>query len=112
MRADDVRGKRVFISGPMTGIEHYNVGRFVDVHAMLKDMGATFVFDPAIEYLQYTGPERSHGEWVRVCLANLTNGAFDVLVSLRGWKSSEGATVERKVAEACGMRILDMKEEL
>lgn len=111
MRADDVRGKNVFISGPMTGMAHYNVGKFVDSHAMLRDMGAVRVFDPAVEYLLYAGPERTHDEWVRVCLHELTSAHYDVLVSLPGWEGSEGATAERGVAKACGMAILDLEEE-
>lgn len=125
----DVSGKRVFLSGPMSGHPNLNVGAFVEAHAMLKEAGAAEVYDPAVEYLTQTGTADEHdhawymtqciGELVRHAQARVTAGIgfdpinrkpYDLLVSLPGWWDSEGACTERSVAEACGIECVDLAE--
>ena len=117
----DVKGKRVFLSGPMTGRYHYNVAAFAVAHARLKEAGADWVFDPAVAYLRETREEserHDHSEYMRRCLSELTRprygqrdgNEYELLVSLPGWDGSEGATIERAVAEACGIEACDLEE--
>lgn len=117
----DVRGKRVFLSGPMTGRYHNNVAAFAVAHARLKEAGAEWVFDPAVAYLRETVEEsgrHDHGEYMRFCINELTRptyghkdgNEYKLLVSLPGWDGSEGATIERAVAEACGIEVCDLEE--
>ena len=114
----DVAGRRVFLSGPMTGVRNCNVGAFVDAHAMLKEAGAAVVYDPAIEYLAQEEPAGGlpHDHYMRRCLRELVSEsrvgvrAYDLLVSLPGWRESEGATTERMVAGACGIECRDLSE--
>lgn len=120
----DVRGKSVFLSGPMSTIEHYNVGEFAKAHAIVKEAGAYDVYDPAIEYLTSDGQTRGRGHeyWMRKCIHELTGQfstdvfcasgvrRYSLLVSLPGWESSEGAKLERMVAEACGIEVCDLSE--
>lgn len=117
----DVRGKRVFLSGPMTGRYHNNVAAFAVAHARLKEAGAEWVFDPAVAYLRETAEEserHDHDEYMRFCINELTRptygykdgNEYKLLVSLPGWDGSEGATIERAVAEACGIEVCDLEE--
>lgn len=42
------------------------------------------------------------------CLSEITN--YDTIVMLPGWNVSRGARLERDVALACGMRVVDFSE--
>lgn len=120
-----VKGKSVFLSGPMTGVEHYNVGEFAKAHAMLREAGAWKVYNPAIAYLtsQVREDTVDHAYWMLACIRELTKvdsnifadgsnpiKTYQVLVSLPGWESSKGARTERMVAAACGIKCYDLED--
>ena len=123
-----VRGKRVFLSGPMTGIEHYNAEAFMSANVVLKEAGAAYVYNPAIRYVQQrneVAEAKTHADYMCDCIHELTDRrkrsqgweevvpmAYDMLVSLPGWQDSEGAVTERTVAEACGIPVYDLAEVL
>ena len=106
----DVNGRTVFISGPMTGLPHLNVGAFAEANQILKEAGAADVYNPAFDYLN--GPHRAddvpHEWWIRKCLCMLCDERWDVLVSLPDWAKSDGASVERNVARALGMVVCEI----
>lgn len=106
-----VKGKKVFLSGPMSGLPHYNVAAFAEAHAVMVEHGAFNVYDPAIAYLQ-SCETHTHEYWMRECIRELTSDYpyYDVLVSLPGWQDSEGAKTERMVAMACGIKCVDLSE--
>ena len=126
----DVTGKTVFLSGPMTGLPYYNLPAFVSAHKMLSDCGASRIFNPAFQWiheLERKETEKSHEFYMRMCINELTKGGwlsedvgfgmegeppamYDMLVRLDGWESSEGAVMESKVAEACGIRVVDLSD--
>lgn len=100
--------KHVFLSGPMTGVYLNNVARFAIMHAKVrKELGATRVYNPALEWLM-EGPEEFHWHeyYMRKCLNTLTNGSWDCIVMLQGWENSEGAKTEKMVAEAIGLDVI------
>ena len=117
-----VRGKNVFLSGPMTGCDHNGTLAFMDAHERLNSLGARSVYDPAYErYREISDGEEEHDHayYMRKCIQMLTCSDmhkdflgchFDVLVSLPGWQSSEGAKLERDVAEAIGVPCVDFTE--
>ena len=122
----DLKGKRVFISGPMLGRWLYNVSEFAEAHARLKEAGAAYVFNPAIGYLcqrQGLATLKRHEDYMTDCLHELTERKkrtqgwedviprkYDILVSLPGWEESDGAVTERTVAEECGIECVDLEE--
>ena len=124
----DVSGKRIFLSGPMEGIEHNNVAAFAEAHDYLKGAGADYVFNPAIGYLcqsQRHARLRTHEDYMTDCIHELTDRRkrtqgwedlipckYDMLVSLPGWEESRGASTERAVAVACGIECRDLAEVL
>ena len=115
-------GKRVFLSGPMTGIDHYNVAAFAEAHAICKEAGAETVYDPAHEWLTSREPEQAHEAYMSRCINVLTRTAqsrddwtvtepvWDALVQLDGWQLSDGATLEMQVARACGIPVVGIRE--
>lgn len=107
-----VKGKKVFLSGPMSGLPHYNVAAFADAHATVIEHGAIHVYNPAIEYLKRGRNDMGHEYWMRKCLQALIGDVpgYNVLVSLPGWEDSEGARTEREVAQACGIEVCELDE--
>ena len=118
-----IEGKRVFLSGPMSGIEHYNIAEFAKAHAAVHELGASEVYNPAFAWLN-TPLERArdipHERWMLKCVYELTRPAYgakegpyyDLLVSLPGWKRSDGAAWERATAEQCGIVCVDLDDVL
>lgn len=128
---DSLKDKTIFISGPMSGLECCNVAEFARAHALLKELGAADVYDPAVEYLTQVGTEgeHTHGWYMRRCLRELTRTDdsrwamvprmpglsenppyYDLLVRLPGWEGSAGARMESDVAEAIGIEVRDLSE--
>lgn len=115
MKLIDVKGKSVFLSGPMTGIEHFNVEAFAKAHAQLKELEAKDVYNPGISYLY--AEEHDHKYWMRRCVDELVQGRrygapYDLVVQLKGWSKSEGCRTEAQVASACGIPCVTMKRVL
>lgn len=109
---------RLYISGPVTGIEHDNVTAFRRVQRRLTDAGyEAFVPHEIVE------PGDNHKEAMLVCFHELTaptikrgvvygSPRYDGLALLPGWEQSEGARLERAVAEACGIPCKTVDEWL
>ena len=111
-----IKGMRVFLSGPMTGIEHFNAPEFARAHAICKEAGAAFVYNPAAAWLRETKDEstaKTHEDYMRACIGELTRGGwgvgtYDCIVLLDGWVESDGASIEYEVACACGIKVFQL----
>lgn len=110
----DVRGKSVFLSGPMTDRPHNNVAALCEAHMALLEMGAARVFNPAMLCLRQPNSLRmspTHENYMRRTLHELTKRShmdvsrplYDMVVMLPGWCDSVGARDEFDVAAACGI---------
>jgi hypothetical protein len=105
----NVKGKRIFLSGPMSFKENYNVEAFVSAHATLKLMGAKSVYDPALVWLNEECETRTHEEYVRDSIVTLVMCPFDMFVTLDGWETSDGAYAEHVVAVELGIDVVPYK---
>lgn len=119
----DPSGKCVFISGPMSGIDHYNAAAFAEAHAILRECGAHKVFDPSWEWMRRDERTLGHDVYLRRCLYELARPLvnvlddtdddrchYDAVVQLEGWQESAGAMTEYLVARACGIRCVHVEE--
>ena len=115
----DIKGKRIYLSGPMTGIEDHNRPEFDGAVLDLLGAGADEVYDPAEHIDEYAS--LSHERCMALSLRELVaerawvaeiEPYYDMLVSLPGWQDSAGARLEREVAEAIGMEVHDLGEVL
>jgi len=79
---------KIYISGPMTGIEIFNMPAFIDAEAKLQKEGHT-VLSPAILPVS---KEISHEEYMVIDLAMLS--ICDAIYLLDGWEESKGAKIE------------------
>jgi len=106
--------KNVYLSGPMTNVINYNVPAFAEAHAVLKQMGAERIYDPAMEWLNEPNAEaHDHEHYMRKCIGELIRIdsdrklLYDMLVLLDGWKESDGCLTEVNVANACGIPCVE-----
>lgn len=115
----DLRGKRVFLSGPMTGLEHNNIAAFAVAHALAHESHAARVYNPAQMWAnepEGTYEDKTHEDYMLDCVNELTRRdyrgkpTYDLLVSLPGWRESDGASHERDVAEHCGIPCVELDD--
>ena len=108
----DIRGKRVYLSGPMSGLPNLNAAAFNEAQEELIALGAEFVFNPA---RAWGHNDRETSWYMRHDLHRLTESdggspLFDVVVMLPFWNTSAGASLELRVARACGIHIINLQE--
>ena len=95
------RANRVYVAGPMTGIEDFNYPAFNAVAEQLRAKGYE-VENPA-----------DHGiiegaQWADYMAYDLTRlGLCGVIALLPGWENSEGARLEVLIAERLGMTVVN-----
>lgn len=108
----DLTDKRVYLSGPMTGIIDHNAPAFADAERRCRDAGAAMVFNPATAW----GHSDRHPSWYmrhdlnRLTLTEGERPLFDCVVLLDGWYASDGATLEYQVARASGIALVNLRE--
>lgn len=113
MEADQTR---LYISGPVTGIKDDNRLAFSWAQNRLMDAG----YEPFIPH-EIVEPDDTHETAMLLCVNELTERtqkrgtrhpvpAFDGVALLHGWEQSEGARLERAVAEACGIPVKTVDE--
>ena len=96
--------KRVYVAGPMSGIEDFNRPVFNAAAAHLRANGYAVV-NPAENGLPDDAPWSEH---MRRDIADLmTCGA---IFMLPGWSRSTGATLEHAIATRLGMTIAGAEE--
>lgn len=95
---------RVYISGPITGIEQLNRPAFEQAAIKLQAAGLTAV-NPHDNGQPEWAPWQTH---MRADLKILVD--CDALVLLQGWEKSKGAKLERLVAVGLGLRVYQTVE--
>lgn len=107
---------RLYISGPVSGKPDDNRAAFADAKMSLYEAGIT-AFDPHDLVI----PSDSHETAMLLCVNELTGRTqktgisypvprYDGLALLPGWEQSEGARLEKAVAEACGIPVKTVEE--
>lgn len=114
---DDFRflgDRNVYLSGPITGVKGYKYP-FVFMEKVLSSVGDGMIFNPVTEIPSDTSYEAA----MATCLQTLSLRVrddedepyypmYEVMVLLPGWVKSQGAQIENRVAEACGIEVVDM----
>ena len=98
----DIKFKRVYLSGPITNVKNYK-GLFMFAEELVG-WEAEQIYNPASQ----TPSSSSWEQAMHRCLSEITN--YDTVVMLPGWNVSRGARLERDVALACGMRVLELSK--
>ena len=95
---------KVYISGPMTGIEDFNRPAFDEMERALYDAGADYVFNPAAQDRPEDWTWERH---MQADLHELAGGGYSYIVMLDGWQRSTGATTERHLARVIGVQAVE-----
>src|SRR3990167_6565432 len=96
---------RIYISGPMSGIEDHNFPAFHSMANALRDAGYD-VINPA--ELHDGETHHPHCTYMRTDLALVTS--VDIMVCLEGWGNSSGASAEVHVAMMCGIMLVNEED--
>lgn len=96
----DLRTRRVYVAGPMTGLPELNFPLFHRVTAELRARGALVVNPAELN----PDPTADWTDCMRADLKALVD--CDAIVLLPGWEKSRGATLEHHVASKLGLRVL------
>lgn len=89
---------RVYLAGPMTGLQEMNYPAFHAEAARLRALGLR-VENPA------ENPEQpSWRDYMRKAIAQLVT--CEVIALLPGWENSRGAVMEQDIAQNLGMRCV------
>jgi hypothetical protein len=105
---------KVYIAGPITGMPEYNweafhwaEGKFPDSVNPLTwylSPNAKFYKTVAVDEINAEyGITKSHGDYLREALSLLLT--CSAIYLLPGWSKSAGASLEYRVAVACGMAV-------
>jgi hypothetical protein len=104
--------KKIYISGPMTGIKDYNYPEFDRVSKFFKDNGHAVV-NPAdvgrsLNLPDSMSDEDKHKACMKADIEDLLDCSHIHL--LTGWCGSKGARIELSVAESCGIEVVNIVE--
>ena len=98
-----IKGKKVYLSGPITGKKNYK-GLFLFVEELVKLCNAFRIFNPASQI-----PDSlDHEQAMKRCVAALAE--YEAIVMLPGWHASKGARLEHDIALSCGMDVIDLTD--
>lgn len=92
--------KRIYISGPMTGVENCKEG-FAKAEQELQEQGHCVVNPALVDFIL---PEGSYEEYMQVDMFLLN--MCDAIYMIKGWEKSCGANREYGYALAKGMEIM------
>lgn len=95
--------KRIYLSGPMTGLPDLNFPAFAAMTTSLREGGHT-VTNPA----ELNPDGGSWNDCMRRDIAALMD--CDTVATLPDWENSKGAKLEVLIAEKLGMRVLNAKD--
>ena len=94
-----IEPRRIYISGPMSGLPELNLPAFAAEEARIKASGHV-ALSPA-----WLPDGLTQAQYMDVCLA-LVRAASE-MVMLPGWERSAGARAERAYAEKLGLPIVE-----
>ena len=98
--------KKVYISGPMTGIENFNIKAFQLAEAKFTIAGYE-VYNPIVNAHLFKDIESEDKKYSMVMRKDLIDLLYcDCIAMLKGWEQSNGAKVELLVAQTCGLEVL------
>lgn len=95
---------RLYVAGPMTGIEELNYPEFFRVEAVLRDLGYDVLNPARIDELHNSTKAPRQWDWyMRHAIQMLVS--CQGVATLAGWQASRGATIEVNLATSLGMGV-------
>ena len=91
---------RVYLSGPMSGIELFNFPAFNDTAAKLRSAGYEVINPAEVN----TDQSMSWEQCLRMDIKHLCD--CDAIALMPGWTDSKGAHLELHIAHRIGLKVL------
>ena len=91
---------KAYISGPMTGIENFNMPAFNKASLLLKEKG----YEPVLPVTYVEG--KSYQQYLKEDIKELLE--CDYIFLLDNWRNSHGANLEYIIARECGIEELKL----
>ena len=109
-----LKDRNVYLSGPITGVKGYKYP-FIFMEKVLHKVSDGMVFNPATEISSDSPYEAAMAKCLQALSLRVRDGEdepyypmYEVMILLPGWTKSKGAQIENRVAEACGIEVVDM----
>jgi len=109
-----LKDRNVYLSGPITGVKGYKYP-FIFMEKVLHKVSDGMVFNPATEIPSDSPYEAAMAKCLQALSLRVRDGEdepyypmYEVMILLPGWTKSKGAQIENRVAEACGIEVVDM----
>lgn len=109
-----LKDRNVYLSGPITGVKGYKYP-FIFMEKVLHKVSDGTVFNPATEIPSDSPYEAAMATCLQALSLRVRNGEdepyypmYGAMILLPGWTKSQGAQIENRVAEACGIEVVDM----
>jgi len=99
--------KRIYIAGPMTGIEDLNRAEFEKAEGFIwqSSAGTSLSVNPhVLAEIECWDEKTPLCQIASILLGDLVG--CDAIYMLRGWRDSKGATAEHAVAKWIGLEII------
>ena len=88
---------------------------FIFIEKVLHKVSDGMVFNPATEIPSDTSYEAAMATCLQALSLRVRDGEdepyypmYEVMILLPGWTKSQGAQIENRVAEACGIEVVEM----
>lgn len=99
----DIKPGTIYLCGPITGLPNNNFEAFARVQEKLDAENVPNV-NPHELFNGIDTKNFTHGDYMKHCISHL---AFcDMVVTLKGWEQSIGATMEVRIARDMGKKII------
>jgi hypothetical protein len=109
-----LKDRNMYLSGPITGVKGYKYP-FVFMEKVLHKVSDGMVFNPATEIPSDSSYEAAMAKCLQALSLRVRDSEdepyypmYEVMILLPGWTKSKGAQIENRVAEACGIEVIDM----
>ena len=109
-----LKDRNVYLSGPITGVKGYKYP-FIFMEKVLHKVSDGMVFNPATEIPSDSSYEAAMSTCLQALSLRVRDGEdepyypmYEVMILLPGWVKSQGAQIENRVAEACGIEVFEM----
>ncbi len=100
---------KIYISGPMTGIEDFNRKAFKDAEHMINNIPNYLAVNPHV-CCEGMPNDSTWVDYMKTDIVAMME--CDALFMLSGWEKSVGATIEHNLANELKYPILYSKDEL
>lgn len=101
--------RKLYISGPMTGIPNFNYDAFDEAEGVLENLGYGAVNPARMDQEMGITGDSYQDLLARDLSAILTDPEVEGVCLIDGWRNSRGSTLEAYIAQQAGKKLYELK---